>query len=82
MYCKLHDIGESDDLDRRLQQHKYDIRKHNRNNPIVKHISDQDDPVNINNATTVKIINNVTTNSNRIVFNKKCSKYECLPMQH
>ena len=45
--------------DRRLQRHKYDIRKRNRNNPRVKHISVQDDPVNINNATTVKIMNNV-----------------------
>ena len=41
------------------QQHKYDIRKHNGNNPIVKHISDQNHPVNINNATTVKIMSNV-----------------------
>ena len=52
-------MGESDDLDRRLQQHKYDISKHTRNSPIVKHISVQDHPVNINNATTVKIMNNV-----------------------
>ena len=51
-------MGESDDLDRRLQQHKY-ISKHNRNNPIVKHISDQHHPVNINKATTVKIMNNI-----------------------
>ena len=57
--CNLQYIGESDDRDRRLQQHKYDIQKYNRNNPIVKHISVQDHPVNINNATTVKIINNI-----------------------
>ena len=76
-------MGESDDLDRRLQQHKYDISKRNRNNPIVKHISDQDHPVNINNATTVKIMNNVR--QRKVIESfliKKCSKYECLPMQH
>ena len=42
-----------------LQQHKYNIRKHNRNNPVVKHISHQNHPVNINNPSTVKIMNNV-----------------------
>ena len=57
--CSSCNFQYKDDLDRRLQQHKYDIRKHNRNNPIVKHISYQDNPVNINNATNVKIINNV-----------------------
>ena len=43
--CNLQYIGENDDLDRKLQQHKYDIRKHNRNNPIVKHISDMLDTI-------------------------------------
>jgi len=43
--CDLQYIGESDDLDRRLQQHKYDIRNNNRNNPIVKHISEAEHPV-------------------------------------
>ena len=38
--CNLQCIGESDDLDRRLQQHKHDILKYNRNNRIVKYISD------------------------------------------
>ena len=32
---------------------------YNKNNPIVKHISDQNPPVNIINATTVKIMKNV-----------------------
>ena len=32
---------------------------YNKNNPIVKHISDQSPPVNINNATTVKIMKNI-----------------------
>ena len=38
---------------------KYDIHKHDRNNPRVRHISDPDLPVSINNSTTVKIMNNV-----------------------
>ena len=62
-------IGESDDLDRRLQQKKKkknDIRKKKKKKLeiilfflIKKHISDQNHPVNINNATTVKIMHNV-----------------------
>ena len=47
--CNLQYVGE----------HKYYIHKHNRNKPIAKHISDQDHPLNINNAKTVKIMNKV-----------------------
>ena len=31
-------IGKSDNIDKRLQQHKNDFSNNNRNNPIVKHI--------------------------------------------
>ena len=52
-------IGESDNIDRRLQQHKNDIRNNNRNNPIVKHISELDHNVNIENASIVQFVNDI-----------------------
>ena len=57
--CNKQYIGESDNIDRRLQQHKSDIRNNNRNNPIVKHISELDHPVNIENASIVQFVNDI-----------------------
>ena len=57
--CNKQYIGESDNIDRRLQQHKNDIRNNNRNNPIVKHISEFDHPVNIENASIVQFVNDI-----------------------
>ena len=57
--CNKQYIGESDNIDRRLQQHKSDIRNNNRNNPIVKHISELDHPVNIKNASIVQFVNDI-----------------------
>ena len=57
--CNKQYIGESDNIDRRLQQHKNDIRNNNRNNPIVKHISELDHPVNIENASIVQFVNDI-----------------------
>ena len=40
-------------------KHKNDIRNNNRNNPIVKHISKLDHPVNIENASIVQFVNDI-----------------------
>ena len=52
-------IGKSDNIDRRLQQHKNDFSNNNRNNPIVKHTSEINHPVNIENASIVQFVNDI-----------------------
>ena len=58
--CNLVYIGESDNIPRRLQQHKNDVRNANDNNPIVKHIVNADHPVSIDQSTVIKNISNIT----------------------
>ena len=57
--CNLVYIGESDNIPRRLQQHKNDVRNANDNNPIVKHIVNADHPVSIDQSTVIKNISNI-----------------------
>ena len=54
--CNLVYIGESDNIPRKLQQHKNDVRNTNDNNPIVKHIVNADHPVSIDQSTVIKNI--------------------------
>ena len=57
--CNKQYIGESNNIDRRIQQHKNDIRNNNRNNPIVKYISELDHPVNIENSSIAQFVNDI-----------------------
>ena len=51
--CELIYIGESDNISRRMQQHKNDIRNCNLNNPIMKHIVNTEHPITVNNFSIV-----------------------------
>ena len=57
--CNLVYIGESDNISRRLQQHKNDVRNANDINPIVKHIVNADHSVSIDQSTVIKNISNI-----------------------
>ena len=57
--CNLQYIGESDDLARRLQQHRSDLRTSNENNAIVKHRNNTDHAISIDNFSTLYHIGNV-----------------------
>jgi len=57
--CDVNYIGESDDVDRRLREHKGDVSKLNQNNPIVKHIIDNSHSINFNNASFIHNSSNV-----------------------
>ena len=52
-------IGESDNISRRIQQHKYDRVNLNNNNPIVKHIINNNHTINFNNTEVIKKVSNV-----------------------
>ena len=57
--CDLRYIGETDDFERRMKNHRNDIRNEKTTNPIVKHILENDHRVNIGNSKLVKRVNNV-----------------------
>ena len=79
--CNKQYTGESDNIDRRLQQHKSDIRNNNRNNPIVKHISELDHPVNTENASIVQFVNDIKRRklieSFTIKYSNNFNVYQC-----
>ena len=52
-------IGESDNLARRLQQHRSDLRTSNENNAIVKRWNNTDHAISIDNFSTLYHIGNV-----------------------
>ena len=57
--CNLQYIGENDNLERRLQQHRSDLRTSNENNVIVKHRNNTDHAISIDNFSTLYHIGNV-----------------------
>ena len=57
--CNFKYIGESDNLARRLQQHRSDLRTSNENNAIVKHRTNTDHAISIDNFSTLYHIGNV-----------------------
>ena len=57
--CNLQYISESDNLARRLQKHRYDLRTSNENNAIVKHRNNTDHAISIDNFSTLYHIGNV-----------------------
>ena len=57
--CNLQYIGESDNLARRLQQHRSDLRTSNENNAIVKHRNSAGHAISIDNFSTLYHIGNV-----------------------
>ena len=57
--CNLQYIGESDNLARRLQQHRFDFRTSNENNAIAKHRNNTDHAISIGNFSTLYHIGNV-----------------------
>ena len=57
--CNSIYIGESDNIERRIQQHKYDRQNLNGNNPIVKHIINNNHSVNFNNTEIIKKVSNI-----------------------
>ena len=57
--CNLRYIGESDNLARRLQQHRTNLRTSNENNAIVKHRNNNDHAISIDNFSTLYHIGNV-----------------------
>ena len=52
-------IGESDNLARRLQQHRSGLRTSNENNAIVKHRNNTDHAISIDSFSTLYHIGNV-----------------------
>ena len=51
-------IGESDDISRRLSQHKNSVRHMDPNSALVKHITDADHRVSINDAVVISRVSN------------------------
>ena len=59
--CNLHYIGESDNIDRRMGQHRNDMRRCDERNSIFKHVSTKNHNVLISDCNIISRINNVHT---------------------
>ena len=59
--CNLRYIGESDNIDRRMGQHKNDMRRRDERNSIYKHVSTKNHNVLISDCNIISRINNVHT---------------------
>ena len=59
--CNLHYIGESDNIDRRMVQHRNDMRRCDERNSIFKHVSTKNHNVLISDCNIISRINNVHT---------------------
>ena len=57
--CPKKYIGESDDIERRMYQHQYDIKTRNQKSPLVKHTVENNHSISVKKAVVLNKANNV-----------------------